>query len=71
MRAALKALPPILLFWPTVSEVNVSSIAVEAELPTNILLHFPSDGSREASLTKWCLTWEVRTSEHVSRMTSF
>jgi len=31
MRAALKVMPPILLYWPTISEMNVGSMAVEVE----------------------------------------
>ena len=31
MRAALKVMPPILLYWPTVLEVDVGGMAVEAE----------------------------------------
>ena len=31
MRATLKVMPPILLCWPMVSEVNVGGMAVEVE----------------------------------------
>ena len=34
MRAALKVMPPILFFWPTMSEVDVDGMAVEVE-PSN------------------------------------
>ena len=32
-------MPPILLCWPTTSEVDVGGTAVEVDLPTNIPLH--------------------------------
>ena len=39
-RAALKAMPPIFLYQPTPSEVEVGGTAVEVRLnlPTNILI---------------------------------
>lgn len=40
MMGAPKVLPPILLHWPTTSKVGVGGMAVKAEHPTNILLHF-------------------------------
>jgi len=48
MSAALKVMPPILLCWPTTSEVDVGGTAVEVDLPTNIPLHAVADGSRGA-----------------------
>ena len=32
MRAALKVISPILLYWPTKSDVDVGGMAVEGEL---------------------------------------
>ena len=31
MKAAPKVMPPILLFWPTISEVDVGDMTVEVE----------------------------------------
>ena len=31
---------PVLLHWPTTSEADVGGMAVEDELPDNILFHF-------------------------------
>jgi len=45
MRAAPKAVPPILLFWPTMSEVDVGGMAVEGE-PSH--QYSVTDGSRGA-----------------------
>ena len=36
--AAVKVIPPILLWWPTMSEADVGGMA--EELPTSIMLHF-------------------------------
>lgn len=33
-------MPPMLLCWPTRSEVGVGAVAVKAELPTNTPLNF-------------------------------
>ncbi len=40
MRAALKVMPPILLCWPMMSEVDVGGMAVEVEPSPSIPLHF-------------------------------
>ena len=42
MRAVLKVMPPILLCWPTTSDVDVGGMAVEAEASTNIPLDIVS-----------------------------
>ena len=39
LRAALKVMPPSLLCWPMMSEVDVGSMAVEVSLPDTIPLH--------------------------------
>ena len=59
MRAVLKLMPPILLFWLTMSEVDVSTIAVEAEWPIFRNMLFLCDRwQQRGSLTKWRLTWK-------------
>ena len=41
MRAALKVMPPILLYWPTTSEADVRGLTVgQLNLPTSIPLYF-------------------------------
>ena len=52
MRAALKVMPPILLYWPTVSEVDVGDMAIEVEPSHQYSLTYcccVSDGSRGQS----------------------
>ena len=56
-RAALEVTPPILLCWPTRSEVDVGAVAVEAG-PSHQIFHsilLPWDKWQQ-SLTKWHLT---------------
>ena len=49
MRAVLKVMPPILLCWPTMSEVDVGGIAIEFE------------PSRQYSITFCCCgRWQQR-----------
>ena len=60
-RAALKVMPPVLLYWPTVSEVDAGGMAVEGETSHQYSLMFcccVTEGSRGASLTNWCLVWK-------------
>jgi len=40
MRVALEVMPPILLWLPVMSKVNVGSKAIQLKLPTTVLLHF-------------------------------
>ena len=53
-------MPPVLLCLLVVSEVGVSGSAVEVEPFCSyfITLCGHLDGSRGASLTKWCVTWK-------------
>ena len=51
MRAALKIMPPLVLCWPTMSEVDVGGMAVEAEASHQhsiTLCCCVTDGSRGA-----------------------
>ena len=51
MRAASKAMPPILLCWPATSEVDIGGVAVEVESSHQYLVPFcccMMDGSRGA-----------------------
>lgn len=57
-RTALKVMPSILLWWPTVSEVDVGGVAGEAETSQQFSVIFcccETDGSSEA---EWRLTWK-------------
>ena len=69
MEAAPKVMSPILLYWPTTSEVVVGSMAVEIESSHYILL--PCDRwQQRGSLIKWHLTWKCIRSEGVSSNSS-
>ena len=49
-RAAPKVMSPVLWCWPMASEADISGMAAEVELPTNIVTHCccVTDDSREA-----------------------
>ena len=60
MRAASKAMPPILLCWPATSEVDIGGVAVEVESSHQYLVPFcccMMDGSRGAVWLNG-LTWK-------------
>jgi len=61
MRTALKVLPPVLLCWPMMSEVDGGAMAVEAEpshqYPVTFCCH-ATDGSRGGDQAEWCLPWK-------------
>jgi len=64
MRAALKALAPILLHWPKMSEVDVDGMNLSANIPLNCVPEWW--WQQRDSLTKWCLTWKCIQSKGVS-----
>ena len=68
MRDAQKAVSPILLCWPIMSEADVDHMEVEVEIPVNIPLHFVAiqQMQQRSSLTEWCLTWKCAWSKGVS-----
>ena len=59
MRAALKAMPPILLCWPMTSEADGGGMA-EAAVTYLTISHYvllPWDRwQQRGKMTKWCLT---------------
>jgi len=61
MRAALKAMPPILLCQPTTSEADVGGMAVEDE-PSHPISHYTlllcDRWQQRGVLTPWHLTWK-------------
>ena len=61
MRAALKTMLAILLYWP-MSEVDVGGMAVEAEPSHQYCITFcchATGGCRGVgSQTEWCLEWK-------------
>ena len=62
MRAAPKVIPPILWYWPMMSDMDVGGMAVEAEPSQEYSITFHccvTDGSRRDSLTKWHLTFSA------------
>ena len=67
MGAALKVMPPILLCWPTMSEVDVDGIeAVWTFLPIFCCILLLCDRwQQKGSLTKWCLMWNCEWSKGV------
>jgi len=59
----LKVMPPTVLVWPTMSEVDVGGMAVEGErenlLPVFHYMLLPREGwQQRGGVTEWCLTWE-------------
>ena len=62
MRAALKVMPPILLWWPTTPEADVCGIlAVEVESSHqyfHYILFLCDRWQQRNSQTKCCLTWK-------------
>lgn len=58
MKAALKVMPPVLLFWPTMLEVD-GGMAVGVFAPVFHYMLLPCNGWQYGgSLTKWHLTWK-------------
>jgi len=59
-RTAPKVIPPILLWWPTISEVDNVGMAVEVEPSHQYSVTFRCHETwqQRGSLTKWCLTWK-------------
>mgnify|MGYP001853334281 CR=1 FL=1 len=58
MSAALKVVPPVLLCWPTTSEVDGGGMAVEAESSCHYVLFLCDKWQHRGGLTQWCLTWK-------------
>ena len=60
-QVAPKVMPPTLLCWPTMSEVDIGGMAVEAE-PSHqcsfLLLLLYDRWQQRGSLTKWSLKWK-------------
>jgi len=68
-RAALKVMPPMLWWWPTISETDVGDMAVyvgPSHQHSNTFCCCVTDGSREASLAEWHLPWKCRWKKDVS-----
>ena len=69
MSSALKVIPPILLCWPTTSEVVAGDMAVDVEPSCWYSIIFccrVTDVSEQNSLPKWHLTWKHIWSKGVS-----
>ena len=59
--------PPVLLCWPTKSEVDVGGMAVEDEPSHQYPTPWLCDRRQQrGSLTQWCLTWKCMWSKGVS-----
>jgi len=58
-RAAPKVMPPVLWWWPAVSEENVNGMAVETELSQqySVILLICDRWQQRGSLTGWKCTW--------------
>ena len=68
MKDTLKVMPPILLYWPIVSEMKVVGMAIDVEASHQYSVTFccPSTDGRRNSLTKWYLTRKCKWCKGVS-----
>ena len=68
-RADLNVMPPMLLYWPSMSEAHIGGTAVEA-VPCHEYFHYMlllCDGWQQGgSVIKWCLEWKCGWSKDVS-----